>query len=598
MIIGTITNIFRTARMVVGALDRRQKRSLFLAFSIMLVTGVLTNIPALVLGHLVDDLVGTTTTTFSSTVPYLVLIVMAILSREALTVLRKYLVENTCTHVARSRLVSLVNHMLRLTMNYYSSVQIGSINGRIHRSLDGLVRIIKLLFLDFFPTSIAAIFAVTIAIIKLPILGGIMALAIPVGLLLVLWQISSQEGIRIALLRDKEAIDGKVVELLSGIESVRAANTEKYETDKVDVLAEQLRKKEIRHHVSMAFFDCVKYLNEGVFHIAVIATSVYLATQGVITTGDVLTYSLLFISAVMPLREIHRILDEAHESSLRVRDLNDLTDLPVDSSYTPRTILPVKMPIHIASPAVRIEDMYYDYDRTSDSGGQEVLNGIDLVVSRGEVLGIAGPSGCGKSTLLKTILSLLHPKKGAVSLDGTPIDALSREQIADRIGYVSQFPFMFSGTIFENITYGCRDFTTAEVHEACRRACIHEEIVQSLGGYTGIVAERGQNLSGGQRQRLAIARVILRKPGIVLLDEATAALDNLNEKEVQKGLEELMHGRTVIVVAHRLTTLRKTDRIIVLNKGRIEEAGTYSELQNGNGLFSELDRAVAEVQAC
>jgi len=128
------------------------------------------------------------------------------------------------------------------------------------------------------------------------LLGGIMALAIPVAFLVVLWQMSSQEGIRIALLRDKEAIDGKVVELLSGIESVRAANTECHETQKVDILAESLRKKEIRHHTLMALFDCVKYLNEGAFHIAMIATSVYLATRGVITTGDVLTYSLLFIS--------------------------------------------------------------------------------------------------------------------------------------------------------------------------------------------------------------------------------------------------------------------------------------------------------------
>ncbi|MCK5612969.1 ATP-binding cassette domain-containing protein, partial [Candidatus Pacearchaeota archaeon] len=195
---------------------------------------------------------------------------------------------------------------------------------------------------------------------------------------------------------------------------------------------------------------------------------------------------------------------------------------------------------------------------------------------------------------LKLILDLYHVDEGYISLGGISTEKLSRDEIANRVGYVSQSPFMFGGTIRENVIYGCGEINDEEVYEACRKASIHDEIIQSLGGYNGVVAERGSNLSGGQRQRLAIARVILRKPNIVLLDEATSALDNINEKKVQKGLEELMNSRTVIVVAHRLTTLKKADRIIVLNNGRVEEAGTYSNLQNGNGLFAELENAAVE----
>ena len=594
MIIRTIANISKTSCTVVGALKKGQKRVLFMAFLIMVITGALTNIPAIVLGSLVDTLAGSKAMPFASVIPYLLVIVTAILAREALTVLRKYLVENTCTRVEKSHLVLLVRHMLRLEMGYYSSVQVGALNGQIHRSIDGLVRIVKLLFLDFLPNGITAVIAVGIAAVKLPLLGGIMGLAIPVGFLVVLWQISSQEGIRIALLRDKEAIDGKVVELLSGIESVRAANTENYETQKVDILAENLRKKGIRHHISMALFDCVKYLNEGTFHIVVIAISVLLATRGVITTGDVLIYSLLFYSVMTPLREIHRIFDEAHESSLRVSDLHKLLAQPLDKSYSVKTAGNANKTDIESEPALKVVGMSYGYGYNLDTKKRKVLEGIDLQVDQGEVLGVVGPSGCGKSTLLKLILDLYHVDEGYISLGGISTEKLSRDEIANRVGYVSQSPFMFGGTIRENVIYGCGEINDEEVYEACRKASIHDEIIQSLGGYNGVVAERGSNLSGGQRQRLAIARVILRKPNIVLLDEATSALDNINEKKVQKGLEELMNSRTVIVVAHRLTTLKKADRIIVLNNGRVEEAGTYSNLQNGNGLFAELENAAVE----
>ena len=591
MIIKTIANISKTAGMVVGSLERRQKGSLFLAFVIMVITGTLTNVPAVVLGYLVDKLIGSGNMTFSKAIPYLIIIVSAILIREGMTVFRKYLVENTCTRVEKNRLVKLVGHMLRLEMNYYASVQVGALNGKIHRSIEGLVRIIKLLFLDFFPTGIAALIAIGIAIVKSPILGCIMALAIPFGFLVVLCQISSQEGIRIALLRDKEAIDGKVVELLSGIESVRSSSTEMYEVDRVDNLAENLRKKEIRHHISMAIFDCVKYLNEGTFHIAVIATSVYLATLNIISTGDVLTYSLLFLSAITPLREVHRILDEAHESSLRVKDLHALFNHPIDYTYSVKYDRIIYNDYRNNSPAIRISNISYSYRNGKNT---KVLDNVNLKVYQGEVLGVVGPSGCGKSTLLKLILGLYHAENGHVYLNGKAIECMERSEISSHIGYVSQSPFMFAGTVQENITYGCGNVKEKDIHEACIKACIHDEIIQSMGGYNGIVAERGQNLSGGQKQRLAIARIMLRRPNIVLLDEATAALDNINEKKVQKGLEKLMTGRTVIIVAHRLTTLRKADRIIVLNTGKIEETGTYENLRDNNGLFSELELAVRE----
>ncbi|HZY89000.1 MAG TPA: ATP-binding cassette domain-containing protein, partial [Gemmataceae bacterium] len=177
---------------------------------------------------------------------------------------------------------------------------------------------------------------------------------------------------------------------------------------------------------------------------------------------------------------------------------------------------------------------------------------------------------------------------GRVYFGGLPLEEVSRESIGNLVGYVGQVPFVFSGTIRDNIAYGVEGASDEAVRRAAERACIHDEILAMSGGYDAPVAERGQNLSGGQRQRLALARLFLKNPPILILDEATSALDNISERHVQRALEASYADRTVIVVAHRLSTLLGTDRILVFDGGRIVESGTYSELVQAGGIFSEL----------
>jgi ATP-binding cassette subfamily B protein len=370
---------------------------------------------------------------------------------------------------------------------------------------------------------------------------------------------------------------------------VRAANTVNFETAKVERIAEGLRKKEIQHHFSMALYDCFKYFNEGGFHVFVLCLSIFFATQGMISKGEILTFSMLFYSVVNPLREIHRILDEAHESSIKVEDFFALKDLPVDISFVVSPYALHISPFNEKMPTIEIEQLFYDYPNGQSSG--KILNGVDLIIMRGERIGIAGASGCGKSTLLKILLRILHYQQGKILIGGQPLVEVSREEIAKLIGYVSQTPFLFSGTIAENIAYGCGKFDINEVIQAAKQANIHEEILRMPSGYSASVAERGSNLSGGQRQRIALARMFLQKPPIFILDEATAALDNFNEKTVQENLETNRNGSTVIMVAHRLTTLRNCDRIFVFDKGRIVETGCYDELLKQNGVFAQLAKS-------
>jgi ATP-binding cassette subfamily B protein len=185
-------------------------------------------------------------------------------------------------------------------------------------------------------------------------------------------------------------------------------------------------------------------------------------------------------------------------------------------------------------------------------------------------------------------MRLVHPSGGTATLGGLPLELVSRKAIGELVGYVGQSPFLFAGTVAQNIAYGCEDATDERIHRAAEMACIHDEIMMMPGGYHAGVAERGQNLSGGQKQRIALARVFLKNPPILVLDEGTSALDNKSERLVQKAINAARADRTVILVAHRLTTLRDADRILVFEDGRIVEVGTYAELVRGGGVFSEL----------
>lgn len=246
----------------------------------MAITGGLSTVPPLVIGGLVDDMLTTQYTSFSSAVPFLVTILAVVVTKECVTVCRKLIVENICTRIQKAQTVGLISHLLRVDLSLFGQQRVGSLNGRLHRSIEGLVRLIKLGFLDFFPASFAAVFSVVVAITQQPIIGGVMLLSVVTGIFLILWQVSSQRGIRIDLLRGRESLDGTVVETLGGIETVRAANTEEVEIEKVDQVAEQLREREMCHHIQMSFFDAGKLLGESVFHILTISVAIWYAING------------------------------------------------------------------------------------------------------------------------------------------------------------------------------------------------------------------------------------------------------------------------------------------------------------------------------
>lgn len=234
--------------------------------------------------------------------------------------------------------------------------------------------------------------------------------------------------------------------------------------------------------------------------------------------------------------------------------------------------------------AIEFEDVVFSYD----TSGKAVLDGVSFKIKKGEKVAIVGPSGCGKSTVVKLILGFYKPQSGQIKVFGKSLEKWDLKSLREKISVAGQEVFLFSESIYENIRYGKLDATWEEIEKACKKANIHDFIVKEAGGYYKEIGERGVNLSGGQRQRLAIARAILKNPDIFIFDEATSALDAESESLVQSELDRIIKDKTAIIVAHRFSTIKNVDRIIVLNNGKLCEQGTHEELMEKRGLYFDL----------
>ncbi len=426
-------NIFQLLRNVFGLLQKKQKWGFLLVLLILAVSAVLSQFTPLAIGQLTDHILDQPGFSFGSILPFLIFILVVNVVNQLIQIVRRLIVEDTATRAEKTARQKAVQSLLSAPMSYFRQNMTGNIHGRLNRSLDGITKLVKLVFMDFAPSIATSIAAIVVIFSQLPVMIALLiVLVIPVGSLIVFRQISTQKGIRVQLLQTKSNMDGTMVELLNGIETIRVYDSVQSECQRFSTQSERLRAREMKHHKAMALYDGLKFLNEAVFHVLVIGASVFLASQGVISVGTILTAYLCFTQLTGPLRELHRILDELAENTVLANEYFRLVEIPEDFSY--QSVSSSQAP---SGNGIDIHGLSFSYPENPNG---TILKDLSLSIRPGEFVGIAGPSGCGKSSLIK-VLTKLEKASGHLTIGGKPLSDFSRHQLADLVSIVPQTPF-------------------------------------------------------------------------------------------------------------------------------------------------------------
>lgn len=369
----------------------------------------------------------------------------------------------------------------------------------------------------------------------------------------------------------------RLMDLCGGLRLVKLYNSEAHELGEYEKLADRHYTLQVRATAYQALAGVLLEAVAGCGLVLVIVLGGFEVVGGRLTWPALLTFVMALTSLFEPVRAGAHIYAAVQQFTPGLERIGELLARRPDIEDRPDAIRLSHAPRRIT-----VEHLSFGY------GDEEVLRNVNLEIHAGEVIGIVGPSGAGKSTLMSLLVRFYDPSAGRICLDGTDLRDVKLASLYENVAAVLQTPFVFNATVRENIRYGRMSASDAEVEAAARDANLHDEIVALPQGYDTRLGLGGQDLSGGQRQRLNIARALLRNAPILLLDEATSSLDSVSELRVQQAIERLMQGRTVIAIAHRLSTLRRADRIVVLRDGRVEAAGPHEELLRRSPTYRTL----------
>ena len=412
-----------------------------------------------------------------------------------------------------------------------------------------------------------------------------LALTLAIVLPLCLWFTLSQrvrmKKANIEVKKKTADIYAAIESSISGIRTAKAFANEEQERGKFDEANAMFKGAKVEYYRTMGLFQSGMDFTCCIAQVLVITVGGFLIMQNSMDYVDLVTFSLYVSTFISPIRKLAQFSEQYMNGSAGFTRFIELMQTQPSVKDKPDAI-----ELQDVEGRVDYDDVSFDY-----GNGVEVLRDIDLHIKPGECLAVVGPSGGGKTTLCQLLPRFYDVCSGSVKVDGIDVRDIKQSSLRRNIGMIQQDVFMFAGTIRENIRYGRPDATDQEIVEAAVRAQVHKEIMELPQGYDSYIGERGVMLSGGQKQRISIARVFLKNPKILILDEATSALDTVTEQRIQESLDELSQGRTTIIIAHRLSTVRNADMIAVVEGEHIIEMGTHKELMEKNGEYARLCRA-------
>lgn len=480
----------------------------------------------------------------------------------------------------------LFAHLQKLSFSYYDNAKIGTLMSRITTDLFDVTEFAHHCPEEFFIAGIKIVCSFIILCTMSVPLTLIIFSVIPIMIaVLIFFRFRMKKNFAESRKHIGE-LNSQVEDSLLGIRVVKSFAREELEQDKFDKGNEKFLKLKTERYKIMGGFTSSTRLFDGIMYIVVVAVGALFmllpaSNPASITAADYVAYLMFVTTLLTSIRRIVEFAEQFQQGMSGIERFQEIMDTDPEIVDAPNAVKLENVVGH-----VEFKNVSFHYD----SGDRNVLTALDLKVKAGESIALVGPSGGGKTTLCSLIPRFYDVSSGNILIDGTDIRSVTINSLRDNVGVVAQDVYLFSGSVRENIAYGKIGASDEEIIEAAKLAGAHDFISSLPEGYNTYVGERGVKLSGGQKQRISIARLFLKNPPILILDEATSALDNESEKLVQESLEKLAHGRTTFTIAHRLTTIKNADRILVLTENGIEESGTHAELISKGGIYSELYR--------
>ena len=470
------------------------------------------------------------------------------------------------------------DHLTRLGWRWYDRARTGKLVARVTRDLEEIGEVAHHGPEDAFIAVMTFAGAFVLMFLVHPTLALIVALIVPAMMAVLIVAGGRMTRTWRAIYSRVGDFNVRLEETLGGVRVVQAFGNEAHETHLFAADNARYRATKLDAYRIMAGANALQYMGLRFVQVIVMVVGAGFVLRGDLTTGGYVGFLLLVGVFYRPLEKIAAVIETYPKGIAGFRRYLELLATEPEIADDAGAV---------EAPALRgdivFEGVGFGYDPA-----RPILSGIDLAIRAGETVAFVGPSGAGKTTLLALLPRFYEPTAGRITVDGLPLAAVTLNSLRRQIGLVSQDVFLFGGTLRDNIAYGRLGATGAEVAEAAARAQLGPLIASLPEGLDTIVGERGVMLSGGQKQRVAIARVFLKNPPILILDEATSALDTRTEREIQTALEALSVGRTTLVIAHRLGTIRDADRIVVMQDGRVVETGSHADLTARAGVYAAL----------